>query len=267
VASKITITIIINAGNEAEMIAPCLRSARFADELVFVAANSTDNTLQIVKKITPQAKIITVFDSYGKNFAKWHNIGLKNATSDWVFHLDADERISPALKDEITSTIRSPQHNHYAIPRANHFLGRRVKFGGSYPDYVKRLFRRDQLKKWVGQLHEEPIINGPIGYLQNDLLHFTHRDLSSMLAKSILWTDIEAKALHAASHPPIVWWRFLRMMLTKLWQRLIAQQMWRDGTVGWISVIFEMFDTFLIYARLWEIQTYAAKSRHLRPIP
>jgi hypothetical protein len=75
-----------------------------------------------------------------------------------------------------------------------------------------------------------------------------------MLIKSISWTDTEAKMLLAVNHPPVVWWRILRMMFTKIWERLIRQQMWRDGTVGWISAIFESFDTFMIYARLWELQ-------------
>jgi hypothetical protein len=65
---------------------------------------------------------------------------------------------------------------------------------------------------------------------------------------------MEAQALFQNNHPPVVWWRFIRMMLTKIWQRLIVQRMWQDGVVGWISVIFETFDTFLIYARLWELQ-------------
>jgi hypothetical protein len=75
-----------------------------------------------------------------------------------------------------------------------------------------------------------------------------------MVNKTLVWTDMEAQALFQNNHPPIVWWRFIRMMLTKIWERLIVQKMWRDGTVGWISVLFETFDTFLIYARLWEIQ-------------
>jgi hypothetical protein len=75
-----------------------------------------------------------------------------------------------------------------------------------------------------------------------------------MVNKTLAWTDTEAKALFKADHPPVVWWRFIRMMFTKAWERLIKQQMWRDGQVGWVSVIFEVFNTFLIYARLWELQ-------------
>jgi hypothetical protein len=71
---------------------------------------------------------------------------------------------------------------------------------------------------------------------------------------------MEAKELYQTTHPPVVWWRFIRMMLTKFIYRLFYQQMFRDGIVGWISVIFESFDTFMIYARLWELQQKPSKS-------
>lgn len=249
-----TLSIIINAGNEQNVIAPCLHSASFADEIIFIAANSTDNTIKIAREICPSIKLTKVFDSYGQNYAKWHNLGLAQATSDWVFHLDADERITPKLRQELLTTIKKPLFDFYVVPRANYFLGRRVRHGGTYPDYVKRLFQRSKIRKWAGKIHEEPLIDGSPGFLKNDLLHFTHRHLTSMLQKTILWTDIEAKALFQNNHPPVVWWRFFRMMSTKFWQRFVAQSMWRDGLVGWISAVFEVFDTFIIYARLWELQ-------------
>ena len=258
------LSIIILAGNEAEMIKECLISASFADEIILVLANSSDNTKKIAKSLKIPLKIIETTDEYNKNFSKWRNLGYKAATGDWLLYLDADERITSELKSEILLTINSTNLvNYYAIPRANYYLGKRVHFGGSYPDYVKRLYVKKHFSGYRGYLHEEPMVKGEIGYLKNDLLHYTHRNLNSMLQKTLVWTDLEAEALFKAAHPPVVWWRFPRMMLTKTWQRLIKEQMWRDGTVGWISVIFESFDTFIIYAKLWEKQVYDSKSRHL----
>lgn len=250
------LSIIILAGNEEQMIADCLKSCNWVDEIILVAANSTDNTTIISKKIFPSIKIVKTTDEYNRNFSKWRNLGFKNATKDWVLYIDADERITPKLKEEIVKKINVKNNSvsHYAIPRANYYLGHRVKYGGSYPDYVKRLFRKDYFKGYKGILHEEPIIEGQLEHLKNDLLHYTHRDLSSMVNKTLVWTDMEAQALFQNNHPPVVWWRFIRMMITKTWERLILQKMWKDGTVGWISVLFETFDTFIIYARLWEIQ-------------
>jgi len=259
------LSIIILAGNEAEVIKDCLKSAAFADEIILVLANSDDDTKKISESLKIPLKIIETFDEYNKNFSKWRNLGYKAATGDWLLYLDADERITPTLQKEVISTINTTNKlfNYYVIPRANYYLGKRVCFGGSYPDYVKRLYFRKNFSGYQGYLHEEPIVTGELGYLKNDLLHFTHRNLTSMLQKTLVWTDMEADALFKAKHPPVVWWRFPRMMFTKIWQRLIKQQMWRDGVVGWISVIFETFDTFIIYARLWEKQTYESQSRHL----
>ncbi|MEI8067708.1 MAG: glycosyltransferase family 2 protein [Candidatus Shapirobacteria bacterium] len=250
------LSIIIIAGNEQEMIVDCLNSCSWADEIVLVAANSSDKTIELAKKTIPNIQIIKTNDEYNKNFSKWRNLGYQNATKNWLLYIDADERITSELKKEILSKIKIKNNpiSHYAIPRANHYLGKRVRYGGSYPDYVKRLYHKKYFKGYEGILHEEPLITGPLEHLKSDLLHYTHRDLTSMINKTLVWTEMEAQALFKDNHPPVVWWRFIRMMLTKIWERLIVQKMWRDGTVGWISVLFETFDTFIIYARLWEIQ-------------
>lgn len=257
------LTIIIIAGNEQDMIKDCLLSAKFANNIILVAANSDDNTINIAKKTISNISIIEIKDQYGRNFAKWHNIGLKHASTEWIYYLDADERIPFELQLEILETIKNPTYNYYVNPRQNFYLGKKVKYGGSYPDYVKRLYKRITLKKWTGILHEEPHIKGKFGYLKNHLFHYTHRNLTSMLQKSLIWTDIEAQALHANKHPPVVWWRLLRMMLTTFYTRFFKQQIWRDGIVGLISVIFESFDTFIIYSRLWEIQNNDKNRSHL----
>lgn len=252
---KPTLSIVVLAGNEQAVIVDCLKSCRFANKLILVAANSTDNTVKLAKKTIPKIKIINTQDEYNKNFSKWRNLGLKAVTTDWVFYVDSDERVSPNLAKEIKTVITSANPNPwYVIPRANFYLGRRVKHGGSYPDYVKRLFQTKKLVRWQGALHEEPVIKGEVAYLKSDLIHYTHRDLTSMLDKTNAWTDMEAEALFTDNHPPIVWWRIIRMMLTKFFHRLIKQGMWKDGQVGWISVIFETFDTFIIYAKLWQLQ-------------
>jgi len=252
---KNNLSIVILAGNEETMIGDCLKSCQWADQIILVAANSTDNTVKISKKTIPAIKITKTTDEYNKNFSKWRNLGLKAVQSKWLLYVDADERLTPSLIREIKTIINTNRPlSWYVIPRANHYLGRRVKHGGSYPDYVKRLFQTKKLKGWQGDLHEKPIIKGQFGYLKSDLLHYTHRDLASMLKKTNAWTDMEAAALFKDDHPPIAWWRIIRMMLTTFFHRLIGQSMWKDGVVGWISVIFETFDTFIIYAKLWQLQ-------------
>jgi glycosyltransferase involved in cell wall biosynthesis len=256
-----TLSIIIIAGKEEDIIINCVKSAIFANEIVMVATPAcTPKTIKLAKSVYPKI-IVRHYSDSTIDFSAWHNIGSQIATSTWLLHLDCDERISPELKEEILSKINIPNNpiTNYDIPRANYFLGKRVHHGGTYPDYVKRLYRKASFHSYQGIIHEQPQIDGQSGIIKSDLIHFTHRSLATMLAKSITWTDTEAEALYLHNHPPVVWWRFIRMMFTKVWQRLIVEQMWRDGTVGWISVIFETFDTFMIYARLWELQQNQAQ--------
>jgi glycosyltransferase involved in cell wall biosynthesis len=261
------LTIIVLAGNEAEVIEDCLKSCLFADELVVVLANSTDSTKEIIRDLFPETKIIETSDEYNQNFSKWRNLGLFSATGKWILYVDADERITNDLKEEVTKTInRNPAFAYYVIPRQNYFLGKRVKHGGTYPDYVKRLFKHDSFSGFEGILHEEPKVKGDPGFLKEDLVHLTHRHLETMTDKTLSWTELQAKNLFELNHPQVFWWRFPRMFFWKLWHRLIREQSFRDGPVGWISAIFESFDTFIIYARLWELQHYGKTSRYLRPI-
>jgi len=255
IKKEINLSIIVLVGNEENLIGQCLESCKFGDENILVMANSTDKVREIAKKTIPNIKITETRDEYNKNFTKWRNLGYKEAIGKWILYVDADEVVTEELKKEVLEVVNNETDNSYfVIPRANHYLGKRVRYGNSYPDYVKRLYLRKDFGGYTGILHEEPVIKGEMGYLKNDLQHYTHRDLYSMVAKTNSWTDMEAKALFEVNHPPVVWWRFPRMMLTKFWERAVKQQMWRDGTVGWISIIFEMFDTFVIYAKLYELQ-------------
>lgn len=237
------------------LIADAVKSAKFADSvLVLLDSRTKDKTKQVAKK--HGAEVIINQHTKNDNFANWRNQLLKKVNSKWLFYLDVDERFTPELKKEIKKIIKTeePDFSVYAVPRANYYLGKRVKHGGAWPDYVERLFYTANLEKWEGKLHERPIYQGELGYLDNPIKHYTHRDLSSMMEKTIKWTKTEAQLIYNSGHPPIVWWRIIRMMMTKFWQRIIIQGAWKDGTVGWINAIFEVFNTFIIYARVWEMQ-------------
>ncbi len=247
-----TLSVAIIARNEEELIAAAIKSASFADEVVVcLSPKTTDKTEDIAKKLG--AKIIL---QKGDGFGQWRTNLIKEVGGEWLFYLDVDERFTPKGGAEIRKIISkgSKEFSAYATPRANYYLGKRVKHGGSWPDYVERLFFRKDLKKWTGELHERPVYSGELGYLKNPIKHFTHRDLTSMMEKTIKWTKIEADLLYNADHPPVVGWRIIRMMFTKFWERVIKQGAWKDGTAGWINAIFEIFNTYLIYARLWEKQ-------------
>lgn len=248
---KPKLSVVIIAKNEEVMIKDCLESAKWADEVILVDTGATDNTPQIAQKFG--AKVISL--PFKKlEFAKWRNAGLKAAQGDWVLYLDADERITPELKKELQTVLADPQYAAYEIPRRNFYLGQEMHYGGAWPDYVKRLFLKKKLKAWEKELHENPIFEDEMGKLKSPFIHLTHRDLSSMVEKTREWSKIEAKLLFEAGHPPVTWWRLLKVMLTEFWQRGIKLQGLKDGVVGWIEVIFQMFSRFITYARLWELQ-------------
>lgn len=129
-----------------------------------------------------------------------------------------------------------------------------MRFGGWGGDYVIRLFKSSHLTGWHGVLHEQPSFRGELKKLTSPIIHFSHRDLSSMTDKTLNFTAYEAKLLYESGHPPITWWRFYRMMLTEFWHRFVRLSAWRDGTRGIIDGLFQVFNTFIIYARVWELQ-------------
>lgn len=245
------ISVITIARNEEEVLADCLKSASWADEIIVVDNNSTDKTAVIAKKHGAK-----VFKGPTKSlqFSELRNLGLKKATGDWLLYLDSDERVTPELAKEIPQAVINPDFVAYDIPRRNFYLGQEVRYGGAWPDHVKRLFERKKLKRWEKQLHEDPIFQGKMGWLQSPLIHLTHRDLSSMVEKTKGWSKIEADLLYQSGHPPVTWWRLLKIMGLEFWERGVKKQGWRDGTVGWIEIIFQMFSRFITYARLWEKQ-------------
>jgi len=246
---KISIVTIVK--DEEKMIDDCLKSSIWADELVLIDTGSTDQTIKIAQGYG--AKIAYV-KTEERNWGAWHNRGIKEASGDWIFYLDADERITPELQKEIIEVISQKKDTAFAIPRRNVLLGKPMYYGGWYPDYQIRLFRKDKLIKWEGKLHERPIFKGELGHLKQPMIHLTHRDLTSMMEKTRKWAAIEADLLLAAKHPPIVWWRLLKVMFDEFILRFIKKQAWRDGKVGWIEGIFQMFSRFLTYAYLWEKQ-------------
>ncbi|HUW22057.1 MAG TPA: glycosyltransferase family 2 protein [Candidatus Bathyarchaeia archaeon] len=251
--NKIGLSVIIIVRNEEAMIADALKSVNWAEEIIVFDTGSSDKTAQVARDTG--VKVFQV-PFRGYNFSKWRNQALKRAGENWILYLDADERVTPLLKKEIQKVVKN-KISAYAISRRNFYLGKEMHYGGAWPDDVIRLFHRQDLIRWVGELHEQPVISGKIGKLKNPLIHLTHRDLSSMMEKTIDWTVIEAELLFASNHPRVAWWRILRMMVTKFWKRIVLQQAWRDGTEGWINALFEVGNTFIIYARLWEMQNKA----------
>lgn len=241
------ISVIILAKNVAEEIIPAIISSQFADEIIVVDTGSTDKTIEVCQKFG-----VKIVHTDGDSFAKWRNDGAQIAKGDWLLYLDSDERITTKLAKEILTTIEDPKYSAYTISRYEIFLGKHLGHWGD--PRVLRLMRKSDLKRWKNKLHEQPVISGRISDLKQQMVHLSHKNIDEKLPNTLIWSKWEAKMLFDAGHPPMAGWRFIRIMLTEFWDRCIKQGLWKDGTEGWIEIIYQMLSKFVTYERLWEMQ-------------
>lgn len=246
---------IVIARNSEDLIADCLDSLFFCDEVIVVDNDSSDRTREIAKKMGAK-----VFEHRSSDFSIQRNFALSKTSGDWVIYVDSDERVTPDLADEIRNAIGSTSFSAFKIQRKNFYLGSSRKNEWPYVEKLERLFRKEKLVEWYGELHESPRVKGEIGELKRYLVHYTHRNLSLMLKKTIEWSRIEAELRFNAGHPKITWWRFFRVMLTAFFDFYIKQGGWKVGAVGLIESLYQAFSIFITYARLWEMQQQKNKN-------
>lgn len=241
------ISAVIITKNEENMIVDAIDSVSFCDEIVIIDNDSQDRTRDIAGRLGAN-----VFSLETNDFSKLRNYGKEKAKSDWIIYVDADERVSEELVKEIKNVIN--KHDKYAayrLPRKNFYLGK-----NAWPriEKMERLFKKEFLVEWAGKLHESPKVDGEVGELSSHLFHYTHQDLSSMLNKTIEWSEIEAANRIDAGHPKMSWWRFPRVMVGTFLNYYIKQKGFKLGTAGIIESIYQSFSSFITYAKLWEKQ-------------
>jgi glycosyltransferase involved in cell wall biosynthesis len=244
------ISAIILTKNNEETIKNTLLSIKdFVEEIIVIDEFSDDKTLDIVSIFTSK-----IYKLENKDFSQRRNYGALKAKNEWLFYIDADETVDEKLRNEILESSKSDNFSGYAIPRRNILLGKELKHGGWWPDYVLRLIRKDKLVNWQGKVHEQPKIKGKIGKLSNPLIHVSHRSLSEMVEKTNRWSEIEAKLLYDSNHPKMTWWRFFSVAFREFWYRGILELGFLDGTTGTIEICYQMYSRMITYAKLWELQ-------------
>ena len=244
---KISASVIVF--NEEENIAELCESVDWADEIVIVDSSSTDRTIEIANKFTDK-----IFQHEFTGYKDKHQFADAQTTGDWIFWIDADERVTPELRDAITR-LRSRDENDmpdgFRIARKTFYLGRWIKFCGWYPDYQMRLYRKSK-SFWDGvSPHETARVEGKIETLSGELLHYTKRDLSDhhRVLERYATLAAEYKVEHGEKigflsifFGPII--AFLRTFVLK--------QGFRDGTRGLIISMFTAYGVFLKTAKVWE---------------
>lgn len=255
---KLTVTVITR--NEAANIDATLASVTWADEVIVVDAESTDDTTTIARRYTDRVETRA-----WPGYSAQKNYAASRATHDWILSLDADERVTPALAAEITSLLAiEPAQRGYRVPRVSHYLGRWIRGTDWYPDYQLRLYDR-RAAEWNGRrVHESVSLkSGAAGQLANDLQHHPYRDISDHLATIDRYTTLAAEQMAAdgrrpsmaglALHPPFA---FLRNYVLRGGCRL--------GSAGFI---ISVLNSYYVFLKLAKSREGAVASRPATPDP
>ena len=211
---------------------------------------------ELAKKSVKWCDELVLVKGIKGSFNDWRNEGLKKAKGKWVLYLDSDEEITSELEKEIIQSISDSlaQVNAYAVPRKNFIFGKEFKYSGQYPDYQKRLFKRESLKKWIGEVHEEPVIKGQLGHLKNPIIHHKNMTLSEMVEKTNKWSEIESQLMIEANHPPMNGFRFFTAGAREFIKRFIKEKAFLDGKEGIVYGIYQIYSKLISYSKLWEKQ-------------
>lgn len=234
---KKTLSVVLATFNEEWNIKTCLNSIEdIADEIVIVDGGSKDKTVEISKGYG--AKVIETSNPQIFHINK--NKAINAATKDWILQLDADEVVSKDLSNEITGIISSDDTlDGYWIPRSNYFLGRFLKKGGQYPDYTLRLYQNGKGKLPAKDVHEQAVVNGSVGYLKNDLLHYRDLTLSKYLSGLEKYTNLIATQIKGRG---IITF-FSYLFFKPIWWFLLTYIRHKGFVDGWQGLIFSFFSS------------------------
>ncbi|MCX5782802.1 MAG: glycosyltransferase family 2 protein [Elusimicrobia bacterium] len=246
------ISVVIVTKNEELNIKRCIDSlVDWVDEILVLDSKSEDKTRDIIKNYN--SKKIKLHVVEWKGYGATKNYGLELATGDWILSIDADEAVTEELKVEILNSVKNTEKEGYYIPRLLFFCGKKIRYGGCYPDYNLRLIRKGKGKYSDIPVHERILINGPKGYLKNLLYHYSYNSFSDFWNKSNVYSDLSAINMFNEGKK----FTFMRSFLAFFWSlfsKLILKLGVLDGILGIYYHIFQSIYVFVKYAKLWELE-------------
>jgi glycosyltransferase involved in cell wall biosynthesis len=244
--SRVTATVITL--NESAHIAAALESVRWADEIVVVDAESTDDTVAIARRYTDKV-IVRPWPGYvaQKNFAA------DQASHDWIFSLDADERVTPPLANEVRALLNgNPPAAGYRIPRVTFHCGRWIRSTDWYPDFQLRLYDRRRAR-WTGRhVHESVRAEGPVAQLRGELQHYAYRDVAHHLQTMDRYTSLAARQMFEDGRRAS-WIDILITPRLTFFRNYVLRGGFRDGMAGLIVSAMNAYYVGLKFAKLWEL--------------
>jgi len=245
---KLSVAIITK--NEEANIRACLESVRWADDVVVVDSGSTDQTLKICAEFP-----VRIFAEEWQGFARQKNSAIAKTRHEWVLSLDADERVTGGLQEEIAKVLESNSPlDGYFVGRKNFFLGRWIKHCGWHPDFNLRLFQKERGLFEEREVHERVMVQGQVGYLKEPLEHYTYRTLSDFILRLDRYSSLAAREMRREGR------RFRR---SDLWlrppftflQMYLLRAGFLEGYFGFLLSVLYSFYTFAKYSKLKEIQS------------
>ena len=247
---SIKLSVAIITYNEEKNIKRCIESVKgIADEIVVVDSLSTDKTCEIAKSLGAKV-ILQKFLGH----IKQKQLAVDNCKNDWILSLDADEALSKELQNEIKELLKEPlNYDAYKMPRLSFHLGRWIKHGGWYPDKKIRLFNRKKAY-WGGyNPHDKVIVNGSVGELKGDILHYVFKDLRHNVDTNNSYSSIMAEDLYKKGKKFSII-KLLLKPIGKFLEVYIYKRGFLDGMPGFIIAVGASYSMFLKFAKLWELQ-------------
>ncbi|CAI1162103.1 putative glycosyl transferase [Serratia proteamaculans] len=256
-SARKSLSVVIIAKNEAGLLPDCLRSVAWADEIVMLDSGSQDDSVAVAESLG--AKVFTHVDWQG--FGKQRQLAQSYASHDYILMIDADERVTPELRQSIEQTLTAPDDNQvYSCARRNLFLGRFMRHSGWYPDRVNRLYANQRYRYNDNLVHESLTINGvKVVPLSGDLLHLTCRDFFAFQRKQLRYAEEWANQRHQAGKR-CGYLSILTHTLGAFCKTWLLRAGFLDGKQGLLLAVVNAQYTFNKYAALWALgRNYSEK--------
>ena len=242
--SDVSVTIITK--NEADNIKECLKSVHWATEIIVVDSFSVDDTVEIARELGAK-----VFQEEWRGFGRQKNSAIDKAQGSWILSLDADERVPPPLRAEIEEVVsRNNACSGYFIARKNFFRGQWIRYGGWYPDYTLRLFRKRQGRFKERPVHEMVVVDGNVGHLRHHLEHYSYVSVADFLERLERYSRLAAQEMSQRKRQASLGELTLRPLYT-LVKMYFFKRGFLDGRAGLFLAISYAYYTFLKYYRLY----------------
>jgi glycosyltransferase involved in cell wall biosynthesis len=240
----VKLSAVVIARNEEAAIGACLDSLAWCQEIIVVDSGSEDRTRELATE--RGAKVI---DHDWEGYGRQKNFAVRQAANDWVLCIDADEVISPALRASIEKTLADPAYRAYEMARCNRFLGRWLRHGEGYPDWILRLFDRRSARWSDDPVHEKVVTAEQVGRLQGDLLHESAETLHSYLEKQNRYTTLQAEILHRKGVRPSRF-KLVFSPLVRFLKFYILRRGFLDGVPGLVHILIGCNNTLMKNAKL-----------------